>query len=121
MEQLLAHLVGDYVLQNGWLGTTKKNRNFMGGVACLIHCLIYTSVFLFITTNPIHLALIFITHFVIDRYHWIEWFIMIKEKEMDITNHGFPKDTPHYFALWRFIIDDNTFHLVLNYLIIKFI
>jgi hypothetical protein len=45
MEQLIAHLAGDYCLQNQWMADNKINRSW----PCAVHCLLYTLPFLLIT------------------------------------------------------------------------
>lgn len=37
MEQLLAHLVGDYLLQSHWMALNKRSSS----LACVIHCTLY--------------------------------------------------------------------------------
>lgn len=37
----LAHLVGDWLLQNDWMAREKRGRWM--GAACLLHCTIYTT------------------------------------------------------------------------------
>lgn len=64
VDALIAHAVGDYVLQSDWMATEKVKRS----VAAAAHALCYTVPFLFLTRNPIALAVICSTHFVIDRW-----------------------------------------------------
>lgn len=64
MEQLLAHLVGDFCLQSNWMANEKTKRS----VAAAAHVATYMIPFLFITRSPAALAVIGGTHFVIDRY-----------------------------------------------------
>lgn len=77
MEQLICHLVGDYVLQSHWMATEKTKRS----IAALIHVALYGSVFLLITRDPLVLAVIVGTHFVIDRFRlarhvsWVKNFL----------------------------------------------
>ncbi len=42
MSPLVAHLVGDFILQNEWMASNKKHRSF----ACLVHVLVYLLPFL---------------------------------------------------------------------------
>lgn len=73
MTQLLAHLLGDYVLQNHWMANTKTTRSS----AALLHALFYTLPFLLLTQDPWRLAVIGGTHFVIDRFrlarYWVDF------------------------------------------------
>lgn len=63
-DQFVAHIIGDYVCQSDWMATEKTKKS----VAALAHVITYTLCFVFITRNPIALALILGTHFVIDRW-----------------------------------------------------
>jgi len=73
MLELIAHLWGDYVLQNHWMAVTKKHKLWWGALACLIHATLYTLPFAFLVdwSEPrvaaAKLTLIGSTHYVIDR------------------------------------------------------
>jgi hypothetical protein len=62
--QLVAHFVGDYLLQNTWMATRKTGSS----VAALVHALVYILPFLFITRSLAALAVMVATHFAIDRW-----------------------------------------------------
>ena len=64
MEQLLAHLVGDYVLQTSHMAEHKIRSWPVAAVHAITYCL----PFLFITLSLPALAVIGGTHAVIDRY-----------------------------------------------------
>lgn len=70
----ICHLVGDFWLQSDWMALNKPKPGWEGFFACLVHVLIYTSVF-FIVFNPSWWALLLIggSHFILDR-----WPIIIK-------------------------------------------
>lgn len=74
MEQLLAHLVGDYILQSHYMATEKVRQS----VAAAIHALCYTIPFLFLTRAPAALAVICGTHFVIDRFRLARYVVYAK-------------------------------------------
>lgn len=113
MEQLLAHLWGDYVIQNDWMANNKTKST----VVCLIHVLTYTVPFLFLTLDWRKLAAIALTHFLIDRFRLALW--IVKVKNWTWTNTGFPTSTPDYISFWVTILVDNTIHLTINYLLLK--
>lgn len=73
MSELLAHLFGDYCLQNHWMANTKTSRSS----AALLHVALYILPFLFLTRSPGALLVIGVTHFVIDRFrlarHWVDF------------------------------------------------
>ena len=65
MEQLLVHILGDYILQSDWQALNKSKRT----IPCLTHVLIYTSCFLILTTSWKALLVIGGVHFILDRWH----------------------------------------------------
>ena len=81
-----------------------------------IHCLLYALPFLLIT-GLTQVFLIFITHYIIDRYNLVTWFLS-KRNGVDMSNFGFSKDRPTFIAVWLNIITDNAFHIMGNYAII---
>ena len=120
----LGHLVGDYLLQNKQMAWMKGERNWAGFWWCTLHCLIYTfSVCLFLwTINPLIIALVFLSHWPIDRYslahHWLKliggrdimvaWLSKERWREIDIA-----------FSCIVYTVADNTMHLVLLWGITK--
>ena len=110
-EQILLHLFGDFIIQNDWMAMNKKKPGIKGDLACLIHTITYSLPFLLITS----------THYVIDRTKIIDYFIMLKNGEKDIKNFGFNHERPFAVSIWIYIFVDNTFHLIINYLAIKYI
>lgn len=48
MEQLIAHLVGDYLLQSDWMAQHKRRST----IACLLHALLYALPFLLLCWHP---------------------------------------------------------------------
>ncbi len=83
---VLAHLVGDFMLQNDWMARNKSGHPL--GAACVSHCLLYSSVLtltfgvlIFEPAQPLRVAalalfggVIFASHWVIDGWrlaaHW---------------------------------------------------
>ena len=66
MEQLLLHLIGDYVLQTDWMARTKTRAS----IATLVHVLVYVLPFLLLSPSPTAIAVIAGSHFLIDREPW---------------------------------------------------
>lgn len=75
LELLLAHMVGDYIFQNDWMA----NNKFTNSWARLLHCAIYTTVFLPIIicygpldfwTQVLCFGLLFGSHTIIDSWRW---------------------------------------------------
>jgi hypothetical protein len=105
MEQLLAHLFGDYVIQNSWMANNKEKRTF----PCIIHCLTYSLCFAFISSWQA-LLVIFTTHFFIDRFG------LAKNWKLK----GMNENTPDYIKFFVSVAVDNTIHLLINFLAIKY-
>lgn len=116
---LLAHLVGDYLIQSHWMATEKTKRWW----PAVAHAVTYGLPFLLITRNPVALAVIVGTHAVIDRYRLARHVVWAKNhlapvgsvpswRECEAT--GYPPDTPPWLAVWLLIIADNAIHLSIN-------
>lgn len=147
MEQLLVHILGDFILQSDYLALNKSKRT----IPCLIHVIIYTSCFLLLTTSWKALAVIGVTHFLIDRFHtplkrFIWWrnhlnpkFQYPNYKWCDTT--GYYDDSPYnsgikehssipssdtsprlfFITAWLYIVHDNFLHLAINYLALTYL
>jgi len=68
-EIVLGHLMGDYLSQSKKMALMKSESGSEGLAWRVLHCLIYTaSVYLFLwMLNPLVVALVFLSHFPIDR------------------------------------------------------
>jgi hypothetical protein len=121
-DQIVAHLVGDYILQSDWMATDKTRRS----LAAVVHAATYALPFLLF--RPSILALLFIasTHFFIDRWRLARYVVYAKNflapwgwrpsrapwKEYMAT--GYHESRPPWLATWLMIIADNTLHIILN-------
>jgi hypothetical protein len=114
---LILHLFGDYILQNDKMAFEKKKKTTKGFWYCIWHCLLYTIPFLLIT-NYIGAFLIFLSHFLIDRYNIIQYFIKIKNGTKNTNNFGYSESVNKRLACVLFTLHDNIIHLIINYLII---
>lgn len=134
MEQILLHFLGDYIIQNDNIGVRKKEKSLTGLYYCIFHCITYSLPFLLIT-NYKAIILIAICHFIIDRWNIVGYFIALKnnvwkekpkgyeqfvQSELDVSNCGYKKERPQFMSIWLYIIQDNTFHVLFNYLIILY-
>lgn len=115
MELLLAHLVGDYILQPNQIAQAKLTKWW----AAIVHGLLYTLPFLFISQDWRVLTVICVTHIVIDRLRLAKYIGRLKN--WNFKGDGYPEATPDYLRVWLMIITDNTMHLVINYLAVRFI
>ena len=140
-DQLLAHAIGDYIIQSDWMATNKTKAH----IACLIHAIAYGAVFLFFTQSPLAIMAIVSTHFVIDRWHlarfiiWARNWVGIPEASepsyggqyplWDTVNKpwneckatGFKPDRPVWLATWLLIITDNILHVLINGMAIRWL
>ncbi len=115
-DQILAHLVGDYLLQSHWMAQNKTKNN----IAAAIHAVAYTLPFTIISTNIIALAVICVTHFVIDRWRLARLLVWLKNGPwLPITATGYQDDVPAWLSVWLLIIADNTVHIAINGLALR--
>ena len=134
MEQLLIHVFGDYFLQSDYMALNKNKNSYI----CAAHCFLYTVPFLLLTHDPIALFLIFLTHFLEDRWSTIRYLIWFKNHLNPLFQYppfkycsttGFYDDwnsenkpsRPKFITTWLYIICDNSFHLACNFLILKYL
>ena len=123
MEQLILHLVGDFVTQSDWMA---RNKTRHSGVA-LIHALVYSAPFLLIGSVTA-VAVIFVTHFFIDRFRLVRYLIWAKNylaphphAWSECRETGFEKSTPEWLAVWLMIVVDATMHLACNYFALRWL
>lgn len=113
---VLAHLVGDYLIQSHWMAIEKVNKWW----PAIAHGLTYTVPYAIVTQSWVALAVIAGTHIVIDRYRlakhlvWLKNLAAPKRYRAGHTATGYPEDTPPWLAVWLLIIADNTLHLLIN-------
>ena len=126
MAQLLLHLIGDYLLQSGWMATNKAKSHF----AAFVHALVYSLPFILIGPSLNAWLVIFVTHFFIDRYSLAKRVAIVKNylaprkhwpKNGDLSDFGYHKCTPEFLAMWLLIITDNTLHLLINFVALKYL
>ncbi len=110
-DQIVAHLVGDYIVQSHWMATEKTKRS----VAAAAHALCYTAMFLFLTWNPAALLVIGGSHYLIDRYRLARFVVWAKNGcKGPVTATGYPDEVPAWLSVWLLIIADNTLHILIN-------
>lgn len=120
MIQFILHLVGDYLIQNDWMALNKKKLTWKGELACQVHCITYSLPFLFIGSWQAVLA-IYLSHYLFDRTNIVGWFLAVRNGIFNVENFGFGKDRPAFITVWLYIITDNTFHIICNYLALYFL
>jgi len=126
LDQLLAHIAGDYVLQTDHQAQQKTTST----PPALLHALSYTAAFLPLTRDPRALATIASTHFLIDRYRLARYLNWAKNQAApqafrppfpaNPTDTGYSPDRPDWLTVWLMIITDNFLHLLINRLALKY-
>jgi hypothetical protein len=110
-DQIVAHLVGDYLTQSHWMATCKTKR----WLPAAIHAAIYTATFVLLTHHVSTLLVIGGSHYLIDRYRLARFVVWMKNGcSGAVTSTGYPEDVPAWLAVWLLIIADNTLHILLN-------
>jgi hypothetical protein len=117
-DQLVAHLVGDYIIQSDWMATNKTKNN----AAAAIHAITYSLPFWLIAHSAITIFIIVFTHFLIDRYRLARFVVFVKNgaKDRYLTPTGYPDTCPAWLSTWLLIIADNTIHILINGVAIYF-
>lgn len=137
---LLAHFVGDYIIQNQWMADHKTTK----WLPALVHGFTYTIPFLIATQSIAALLVIALTHAVIDRYRLPKYLIWFKNQlgpkssrfswyddpkdfnyklphQLNDPATGFPQSVPKWMSVWMLIIVDNTIHVAINFAAIIFL
>lgn len=117
MTWFLAHLIGDYILQNDWMAAGKKQKSWI----CVVHVFFYMFPFFIVShivirSSPLltlsywQFMAIAIQHFIQDRTGLVVWFM----KKKGQANFAQPPMAP-----WSIIVTDNIIHMVWIAIIIK--
>lgn len=126
MEQLILHLIGDYVTQTSWMAENKTKRNLLGCMAALVHAIVYSLPFLLLKPSAAAMVFIFGTHFLIDHFGLARYLVFAKNwiteptlKWADCNCTGYRNDKPAWLSVWLLIAADNCLHLTLNWLALR--
>jgi hypothetical protein len=74
MEQLILHLIGDYITQSDWMAQNKTKRAY----PALAHAIVYSLPFLLLGPSWLAFWVILGTHFLIDRYRLARFVVYAK-------------------------------------------
>jgi uncharacterized membrane protein len=112
MEQLLCHIFGDYFLQSDWMALNKSKRTF----PCLIHVVLYSLPFLFLTNNIYALILIASTHFVFDRFSLVKYVVYAKNfLNPSFSYYEFSQcDVTGYYDDWKNPVQSSETEKIIN-------
>jgi len=122
-DQLVAHAIGDYVLQSDWMASEKTKRS----LAAAVHAVTYALPFLLLDASVAAMAVIVITHFVIDRWRLARYVVWAKnwlgpnKPWSECSGTGYPADRPPWMAVWLLIIADNVMHVLINALALHYL
>ncbi len=139
-DQIIAHEIGDYLLQSDWMAQTKAKDKF----AATIHGLVYAMPFIFLGASPLAWFVIWFTHAIIDHYRLARYLVWLKNflapkwlsgvakdgwspawyrnhtwKQCDKT--GYHNDSPPWLSVWLMIRADNIIHIVINGLALRYL
>lgn len=124
MEQLILHLIGDYVTQTDRMANEKISDIKMA----FLHAFIYSVPFFLLDISIAAFLMIFISHALIDRYRVAKYIIYARNylhdrslKWSECKGTGYHQDKPAWLTVWLMIIADNTLHLSINYLAIAYL
>lgn len=108
VDLLVAHLVGDYLLQNDWMALGKKSSSFR----CTVHVLMYSLMFVLLALlgrlEWWQVALIAAQHWIQDRTGFIPWYMA------KIGQTNFAKEP---CAPWSIFVVDNSVHILWMWLV----
>lgn len=116
MRGVLAHFIGDYLLQSHWMATKKTSSH----IAAASHALAYSVPFLAHKPSKKTYAIIVVTHFFIDRFRlaryvvWAKDFIAPRGQKHELTATGMQDDAPPWLSTWLMILTDNLIHVIIN-------
>lgn len=116
---LIAHAIGDYVVQSDWMAM-EKTKSWWPAIA---HGVTYTLPFTAITRDKRALALIAAGHVVIDHYRVARYVVWAKNLAAparyrhpwnECSGTGYHRDRPDWMTVWLMIVADNVMHVLCN-------
>jgi|SRR6185437_5500754 len=105
---LLAHFIGDYLLQNDWMAVNKKKSS----LACTIHVTLYMLPFLLTELTIIQFILVYAQHWIQDRTKFISWWCK--------TMGSFQAELKTPALPWGHFIVDNIFHVIWVWVVVQY-
>ncbi len=106
-------MIGDYVVQSDWMAAAKVHGQSKDArKAAAIHAALYTACFLPLTRHPLRLAVIGITHGLLDHYRPFPR--LIHRKDALLSPAAWPATPARDVPFWMNVVVDNTAHLLIN-------
>lgn len=109
LPYILAHFIGDFLLQSDWMATGKKKSSLI----CTIHVTLYMTPFLLTDLGWLQLSLIAAQHWLQDRTKFIVWYC----KLMGIFQSEFKQDV----LPWGHFVIDQIFHFIWMWAVINYL
>lgn len=124
-DQIVCHLVGDYLLQSDWQAMNKGKRFWIA----LAHSVIYSAPFLFLGMSWKAAVLIIWSHAVIDHFSLAKYLVWAKnwiglerpKPWAECNQNGYSADRPPFLTWWLYIIADNTLHIIINGIALRYL
>ncbi len=110
LPYILAHFIGDFLLQNDWMAVGKKKSSWI----CTVHVSLYILPFLLTDLTYLQLSLIFIQHWLQDRTNFINWWC-------ETTKSFQIERSKLYDALpWGHFVVDQIMHFIWIWIVVSF-
>jgi hypothetical protein len=109
INYILAHFIGDFLLQNDWMAIGKKRSSLI----CSVHVLIYMTPFLLTELSWLQLILIAAQHWIQDRSSFVSWWCKkVKSFQKELKQDTLP---------WGHFIVDQVFNFIWMCLVVNHI
>ena len=124
---LIAHMIGDYVIQNDWMALQKTKSWWPAIIHGITYGLPFIPLLFWFGATPLAWLVIVSTHIVLDHTYAVKHLIWFRNQfapkayRPPHTATGFGVDRPDWIAVWLMIIVDNTLHLAINTAAIYFL
>ena len=109
MNYILAHFIGDFLLQNDWMAVGKKKSSLI----CSIHVCLYMIPFLFVEITWIQFLLVAAQHWLQDRTSFVAWYCK--------TMKSFQLELKHDSLPWGHFVVDQVFHFIWLWIVFTYI
>lgn len=125
-DQLICHMTGDYLLQSDWMAQNKTKD----WKACLAHAFTYSLPFLLLKPSLMSFLVILGSHYIVDHWRlaryvcWAKNFLGPKSSWHpweECQGTGYHKDSAPFLSFWLMVYADNTIHIILNGLALKYL